>query len=101
MWFWFCELLYCVCASECNAYVHVFEEVGYLSYSWTAVGENCPFLFLFVFVSLSHVLCVFCCVCDFSCVMTLSRKLLIFAMVFISSILLFAFLLLAVGIAFL
>jgi len=47
LWFWFCELLYCVCASECNAYVRVFEEVGYLSYSWTVIGENCPF---FVFV---------------------------------------------------
>ena len=41
------------------------------------------FLFLFVFVSLSRVLCVFCCVCDFSCVMTLSGKFLLFAMVFI------------------
>ena len=71
LWFWFCELLYCVCASECNVYVRVFEEVGQLSYPWAVVGEDCLFLFLFVFVSFSRVLGVFF-VCDFSCVITLS-----------------------------
>jgi hypothetical protein len=57
MWFGFCELLYCVCASECNAYVCVFEEVGQLSDPWAVVGEDCPF---FVFVCFFH--CPVCCV---------------------------------------
>ena len=58
MWFWFCELVQRVCASECNAYVRVFEEVGYLSYCWGVVGKDCPF---FVFVSLFLDLCFWLC----------------------------------------
>jgi len=59
--------------------------------------KTAHFLFLFVFVSLSRVLCF---VSDFSCIMTLSGKLLLFAMVFIVFHSVFVFLLLAVGIAF-
>ena len=58
MWFWFCELLCCVCASECNAYVHVFEEVGQLSDPWAVVGEDFPF---FVFVCVCFVVPCFVC----------------------------------------
>jgi hypothetical protein len=57
MWFWFRKLLYGVCASECNTYVRVFEEVGQFSYPWAVIGEDCPFFgFTCVFVC-SFVLC--------------------------------------------
>jgi hypothetical protein len=62
--------------------------------------KTAHFLFLFVFVSLFRVLCVSCCACDFSCVITLSGKLLFCAMVFIVFHSVFWLSVLVVGIAF-
>jgi hypothetical protein len=32
---WFCTVLYCVCAFECNIYVGMFDEIGGFSNLWT------------------------------------------------------------------
>ena len=46
---WFCAMLYCVCAFECNIYVGMFEEIGEFSNLWTMVCKGCPF-FVFIFI---------------------------------------------------
>jgi len=46
---WFCTVLYCVCAFECNIYVGVFEEIDEFSNLWTMVCKGCPF-FVFIFI---------------------------------------------------
>ena len=83
MWFWFRELLYCVCASEYDAYVRLFEE-DCQRYPWAVIRQDCQFSgFVFLFVLLSRVRCVFCCICDFCCVIILSGKLLLCVIAFI------------------
>ena len=34
---WFCTVMYCVCAFECNIYVGMFEEIGEFSNLWTMI----------------------------------------------------------------
>ena len=46
---WFCAMLYCVCAFECNVYFGMFEEIGEFSDLWTMVCKVCPF-FAFIFM---------------------------------------------------
>jgi len=56
-WLWLRELLYCVRASECDANVRVFEDVGQLSDPWAVAGEDCPFFGVaYVFVCCSYLL---------------------------------------------
>ena len=61
------------------------EKVGQFPYSWGVISEDCPFLgFVCVFVCFAVLFwACFCCVCDFSFVMILSGKLLLFAIAFI------------------
>jgi len=42
-------LIYCIVSFECCANVCIFKEIGYLSYQWVMVYENCPFFVLCVF----------------------------------------------------
>jgi hypothetical protein len=44
---WFCEMCYCVVASESNFEVSVFKEVGGSAYVWGEKGESCPFRVVF------------------------------------------------------
>ena len=58
LWFLFRELLYCVCASKCDAYACVLEEVGQFSYPWAVVCEYCPFFgFVYVPIDVSYWVC--------------------------------------------
>ena len=45
---WFCTVLYCICAFECNIYVGMFEEISEFSNLWTMICTGCPF-FVFIF----------------------------------------------------
>ena len=57
---WFCTVLYCVCAFQCNIYVGMFEEIGEFSNLWTMVRKGCPF-YVFIFILfLVDICCIWC-----------------------------------------
>ena len=55
---WFCEMCYCVVASESNIEISVFKQISDSAYVWGEIGESCPFHFVFC-------VCDRCCLCHF------------------------------------